>query len=69
MRDTAFLADGGVDECLGLATPPLRRDGDEADEMRADALGEGVEPSDLKLGGVGANATDASFLRESVGGR
>ncbi len=37
MRDTAFLNEGSV-ECFGLATPPLRRDGDDADEMRADAL-------------------------------
>jgi hypothetical protein len=68
MRDTAFLDEGGV-ECFGLATPPLRRDGDDADEMRADALGDGVVPDDLKLGGVGAKATDDSFFRESVGGR
>ena len=68
MRDTAFLDEGGV-ECFGLTTPPLRRDGDDADDIRADALGDGVVPDDLKLGGVGAKATVDSFFRESVGGR
>lgn len=52
MRGTAFLAEGDV-EYFGLATPPPRRDEEEADEMRSDALGDGWHQS-LEAGELGS---------------